>query len=181
LSPELAAAVTRYGEAVSDEPDWYVVSRTADLVLAFAPYDDPVVVDQQVLEASPDGWRIKTGGGACTPSVSGTGRWRLDPAYEAPGPRTRTLHVLGYNGCNGTERSGRARIHRTIEAVLIALPMRSVVRSVSGSCLGPARMTVRLPEPLGDRALFDAGELPLRRIAANTGLGERGLPAGTGG
>jgi hypothetical protein len=55
------------------------------------------------------------------------------------------------------------------------------VRSVSGPCLGPTRMTVRLPEPLGARALFDAGRLPLRRIAPNTGLGERGLPPGTSG
>jgi hypothetical protein len=69
----------------------------------------------------------------------------------------------------------------TADAVLIAIPMRALVRSVSGPCLGPTRMTVKLPKPLGERALFDAGELPIRRVTANTGLGERGLPQGTSG
>ena len=34
-------------------------------------------------------------------------------------------------------------------------------------------MTVRLPEPLGQRDLYDAGSLPLRRIGPKTGLGIR--------
>jgi hypothetical protein len=30
----------------------------------------------------------------------------------------------------------------------------------------PTRVTVRLPEPLGDRDLYDAGTLPIRLVAS---------------
>ena len=54
----------------------------------------------------------------------------------------------------------------TDDAVLIAVPVETTSRSDTCPPGPPTRVTVRLPEPLGDRELYDAGKLPLRLVAS---------------
>jgi hypothetical protein len=178
----LATVIEEVGRQISDDDaGWYIVRQTDEAALAFSPY--PNVVDVQNLSRTDEAWHFRTGGGGCEPrAVFGdarAGRWRLDPAFPAPDPKTRTLHVLGYLACNGTARDGKARIELTDEAVLIAIPMRTTRSGSHDECLGPVPMTVTLPEPLGQRALYDAGSLPLR--GANEKLDVDRTGPGTGG
>ena len=183
VSASLASAVEETGRLISDrDVDWYVVKQTDDRVLALAPMGRTVA--DQFLDRTDEGWDFKTGGSPCTPRAMfgdrSVGRWRLDPTFPAPGPKTRTLHVLGYLGCLGSEKSGKPRVHITDDAALIAIPMRSTVRPNFGDCLAPTKMTVRLPEPLGDRILYDAGSLPLRGASEKLGI-DRINSSGSGG
>jgi hypothetical protein len=183
VSPRLAAAVEETGLTISDRRvDWNIVRQTDDRVLALAPMGR--TVDVQFLDSTDEGWEFKTGGSTCTPRAGfgerGVGRWRLDPAFPAPGPKSRRLHVLGYLGCLGTERAGKARVHMTDDVALMAIPMRSTVGPHSGDCLGPTKMTVRLPKPLGRRSLYDAGSLPLRGAKAKLAI-DRINSSGSGG
>lgn len=177
----LATVIEEVGPQISDDADWYIVRQTDEAAVAFSPY--PTLVDVQDLSRTDEGWRFRGGGGGCEPrAVFGdatAGRWRLDPAFPAPGPRSRTLQVIGYRACNGTQRDGKARIELTDEAVLIAIPMRTTRSGSHDECLGPTRMTVSLPEPLGQRALYDASSLPLR--GANEKLDVDRTGPGTGG
>jgi hypothetical protein len=182
-SDPLAEAIGHWGGWLGGAMDWHVVNQVDDRVLALAPTSgsDFPVDELELTRTITDGPGYETwdfvGGGNCRPeAVLGRGiggQWRLDPRFPAPGPTTRTLHVLGYVGCNGTEKTGPARFHATDEAMLIAIPMASTFNSDACSGPGPTRMTVRLPEPLGRRTLYDAGSLPLRRIGPKTGLGIR--------
>jgi hypothetical protein len=183
VADALAAVIEEVGPQISsDDAEWYVVRQTDDLALALAPMGS--TVDDQNLYRTDEGWRLRAGGGPCTPRATfgdtGVGRWRLDPAFPSPGPTTRTLHVLGYLACNGSERDGKARIELTDEAVLIALPMRTTRTGGSGACLGPTKMTIRLPEPLGQRTLYDASTLPLRGANENLDV-DRVNSSATGG
>ena len=54
----------------------------------------------------------------------------------------------------------------TGEAVLIAVPVETTTRGESCRPGQPTRVTVRLPEPLGERELYDARKLPLRLVAS---------------
>lgn len=183
VSASLASVVEESGRLISDrEVDWYVVKQTDERVLALSPMGR--TVDDQFLDRTDKGWDFKSGGSPCTLRAMfgdrSVGRWRLDPTFPAPGPKTRTLHVLGYLGCLGSEKSGKPRVHITDDAALIAIPMRSTVRPNFGDCLAPTKMTVRLPEPLGDRTLYDAGSLPLRGANAKLGI-DRINSSGSGG
>ena len=124
VADALATEIEEVGPQISDgEAEWYVVRQTDDLALALAPGRS--WVDDQLLERTVEGWHFRTGGGCEPRAVFGdtsAGRWRLDPAFPAPGPKTRTLHVLGYLACNGSERAGKARIQLTDEAALYRHP-----------------------------------------------------------
>jgi hypothetical protein len=182
-SDPLAEAIGHWGGWLGGAMDWHVVKQVDDRVLALAPSpgSDFPVEELELTRAITDGPGYETwdfaGGGDCRPEAvlrgGIAGRWRLDPRFPAPGRKTRTLHVLGYVGCNGTEKTGPARFHATDGAMLIAIPMGSTFNSDACSGLGPTRMTIALPEPLGRRTLYDAGSLPLRRIGPKTGLGIR--------
>ena len=183
VSDALATVIEEVGPQISDgEADWYVVRQTDDLALALAPGRS--WVDDQLLERTDEGWRFRTGGSGCEPrSVVGDtsiGRWRLDPAFPAPDPTTQRLHVLGYLACDGSERAGEPMIHLTDDAALIAIPMRTTRSGGSGACLGPTKMTIRLPEPLGDRTLYDVGSLPIRGATEKLDI-DRVNASGSGG
>jgi hypothetical protein len=88
---------------------------------------------------------------------------------DAPRPRasSRRLHLLvSYLlACRSEVRvTGRPRVVMTDEAVIIGVPVRT--RLAGDMCIEgqPTRITVRLPEPLGDRVVYDGGTLPIRRI-----------------
>ena len=117
-----------------------------------------------------NGWRWE-GSGDCQPRAvapSGYGQaiWTLDPAFRAPTQDARTLHILVQElACvGGQSASGRIspafvttdRHQVVIEAFVEALPDE-------GDCVAarPTPARLRLPEPLGDRTLFDAGTIGL--------------------
>jgi hypothetical protein len=167
----LVDAIRHWAERMaSGTAGWTVVRQTDRHVLALAP-GRRGWIESMKLESEGGVWGFESAGDCRAQTTFLAGRWRLDPRHPAPGPRTRTLHVIGYLGCNGSEKAGRARIHATDEAVLVAIPMRSTIHSDMCHGLGPTRMRVRLPERLGQRALYDAGTLPIRRVVAGRGLG----------
>ncbi len=94
------------------------------------------------------------------------GHWRLDPAFPPPTRRSRVLHALVvYSGCPSAVRvRGVPRVVTTDAAVAVVVP---VVNRVNSDACSPGPwtpVTIRLSEPLGDRALYDAGVLPMRRV-----------------
>jgi hypothetical protein len=124
-------------------------------------------------ERTEDGWVGGSGSGTCEPwarfpTVGGLGGyWRLDPRRSAPNARSRRIHLKVWYGreCPSAVRiMGRPRVHLTDEAALIAVPV--TVRHNTDVCIGgrAERVTARLPEPLGDRQLYDAGTLPIRAV-----------------
>jgi hypothetical protein len=119
-------------------------------------------------------WRESGGEGDCQPWARFEhlralgGRWRLDPAFPPPDRRSTVLHALvTYPGCpTAVEPRGRPRVATTDEAVAVAIPV--VTTNTSDMCTPgkPSAVTIRLPEPLGDRTLYDAGTLPMREVRA---------------
>ena len=114
------------------------------------------------------GWRW-AGYGDCHPMAvwpPGYGRanWILDPAFRAPGPNSRTLHLLVTEETCSGGRSATGRISPafvTWDAQLVVIEL--FVQTLPGDheCPGvpPTPATLRLPVPLGDRTLFDAGTI----------------------
>jgi hypothetical protein len=56
------------------------------------------------------------------------------------------------------------RVVVTEDAVAAAVPVLNLVDSANCNPGTPTPVIIRLPEPLGDRALYDAGILPMRRV-----------------
>jgi hypothetical protein len=114
------------------------------------------------------GWRMGNYGDCFLMAVPSPGygraNWTLDPAFEAPGPETRTLHLLVREGGCSSGRTASGRIspafvtwdanELVIELFVQARPGDQECPSVPAT---PA--TLRLPVPLGDRTLFDAGTI----------------------
>jgi hypothetical protein len=114
------------------------------------------------------GWRMGNYGDCFLMAVPSPGygraHWTLDPAFKAPGPDTRTLHLLvREEACSG----GRTASGRISSAFVTwdadELVIELFVQTLPGDheCPGvPATpATLRLPVPLGDRTLFDAGTI----------------------
>jgi hypothetical protein len=103
--------------------------------------------------------------------------WRLDPAAQRPDAQSRDVRVL----VTESTCSGGAPADGRVEAPRIRVEAGRVVVTFfvtppdSGdgllTCVGnPAtRVTLRLPEALGDRELVDASTLPLRVRAGRPG------------
>ena len=94
--------------------------------------------------------------------------WKLDPAAPPPAPESTEIPILvNENEC----ASGEPATGRIEEPVLFADERRVVasifVRPVEGGAECPGNpdtpYTLRLAEPLGDRALFAGGTVPARR------------------
>ncbi len=112
------------------------------------------------------------GSGDCEPWAwfegEGLGGYlRFDDRVARPGARSRRLHLrVNYmRACRSEVRvTGRPRVVMTDEAVIIGVPVRT--RLAGDMCIQgpPTRITVRLPEPLGDRVVYDGGTLPIRRV-----------------
>src|SRR5262245_52334400 len=98
-------------------------------------------------------------------SEYGRASWALDPAYPAPGPSARELHVLVWElACSGgsaaTGRMSAPVIVYTTTSVVVTIKVRPLggVRACPGPPGTPALLT--LSEPLGDRELYDGGREP---------------------
>lgn len=116
-------------------------------------------------------WKVVRYGGCRLEPVSESGSaadWKLDPAAPPPGPASTEIPLL----VNEREcASGEAATGRIQEPVVFADDRRVVVsvfvREVEGGAECPGNpdtpYTLRLAEPLGERALFDGGTVPARR------------------
>jgi hypothetical protein len=70
-----------------------------------------------------------------------------------------------YSGCpSAVKVRGKPRVVTTEDAVAVVVPVVNRINSDACSPGEPTPVSIRLPEPLGDRALFDAGVLPMRRV-----------------
>jgi hypothetical protein len=114
------------------------------------------------------GWREGNYGDCFLMAVPSPGygraNWTLDPAFKAPGPDTHKLHLLvREEACSG----GRTASGRISPAFVTwdtnELVIELFVQTLHGDheCPGvPATpATLRLPVPLGNRTLFDAGTI----------------------
>ena len=185
--PFRASAIARPGGIPTEDPGLgrLVQVRGPDAHLLWADADDAVigvVVDGSPRTRNPiyyhdfeqvdSLWRAGGGEGDCQPWARFEqlralgGRWRLDPAYAPPDRRSTVLHALvTYPGCpTAVEPRGRPRVATTDEAVVVVIPV--VTTNTSDMCTPgkPSAVTIRLPEPLGDRTLYDAGTLPMREV-----------------
>jgi hypothetical protein len=104
---------------------------------------------------------------ACTPSETGQygpATWALDPAADI-GPETTEFTAwvteLGCaSGRSSADRIGGPDIQASDETVVVTFGV--VPLGGAQECQGnpPTAVTVRLPEPLGDRRLLDGGREP---------------------
>ena len=93
--------------------------------------------------------------------------WTVDPAFDAPTAKTRTLHLLAPD----YECVGDARLRGRLAPAWVFL-QRNVVwvqlfaqlPELGAECTDPkpTRVTVRLAEPIGKRELVDANPRPCR-------------------
>lgn len=116
-------------------------------------------------------WKY-AGSGDCEPwarfgrqGLGGYLRFDDDAPRLRAGSRRLHLLVSYLRACRSEVRvTGRPRVVMTDEAVIIGVPVRT--RLAGDMCIEgrPTRITVRLPERLGDRVVYDGGTLPIRRI-----------------
>jgi hypothetical protein len=109
---------------------------------------------------------VSGGGGGCLPKALSPPRvwaatWTLDPAFDAPGRTTDDLHLLVSelecsSGRSATGRIGPAFVITDRHEVHVQLLVQRLPggQDCSAAPSTPARL--RLPEPLGDRALRDS-------------------------
>jgi hypothetical protein len=154
------------------DPTFREVARDANAVLFLYEQPADTIEDFRYLfkkiERDGLGWRL-TGSGDCTPRAVappgyGPATWALDPAFRAPGRDTRTLHILVQElACTGG-RSASGRISPAFATwdereLVIEVFVESIPGG--GDCQGvpPTPATLRLPVPVGDRALVDPATL----------------------
>jgi hypothetical protein len=97
----------------------------------------------------------------------GPASWWLDPAAAAPKPVSTSIRalVVEESCAGGKSPEGRVELPR-IEPTAAAIAITFEVRRQPGGqdCQGnpPFPVTIKLPEPLGGRALLDGGADPPR-------------------
>lgn len=113
-------------------------------------------------------WRMGDHGDCFLMAVpsAGYGRanWTLDPASKAPGPDTRTLHLLVREEACSSGRSASGRISPAFvtwngDELVIELFVQTLPGDHECPGVPDTPATLRLPVPLGDRTLFDAGTI----------------------
>ena len=97
----------------------------------------------------------------------GPASWWLDPAAPAPTPTSTTIHALvrEQSCASGKTPEGRVEppaIDLTDTAVTITITIRRRPGAQDCQANPPFPLTVTLPEPLGDRTLFDGAGTPPR-------------------
>ena len=123
--------------------------------------------------AAPAGhWQVTGMDGGCVlTGQPGPGwgwvNWTLDPAYERPTAKTRTLHLLAtdYECAGRTPLRGRlAPAWVFLEPGRVRVQLFAQLVKPGATCVDvkPTKVTVRLPEPLGARELVDANPEPCR-------------------
>jgi hypothetical protein len=156
------------------DPTFQEVARDSNAVLFLYEQPADTIEDFRYLykrvEQFGIDWRL-AGSGDCTPRAVappgyGQATWTLDPAFRTPGSDTRTLLIL----VNQLECSSGRSASGRISPAFVTWDERELVIEVfvqsipgGGDCQGvsPTPATLRLPVPLGDRTLFDAGTIGL--------------------
>jgi len=150
---------------------WIRVAQTADRVQFVAPSPGGATWWVVGLMVGDGAWVLDLAG-ECRPQVaapagSSLAGWWLDPAFPRPAPEARTINVvLVESAC----ASGSPPVGRVLGPVISSTPteLRIVlfVRQRPGAqdCQGNPEfpMEIELSEPLGARALLDAGVFPPR-------------------
>lgn len=104
---------------------------------------------------------------ACTPAETGhygPATWALDPDAEITGETTEFTAWVTERACasgrSSEDRIGGPDIQLSDDAVILSFGV--VPLPGAQDCQGnpPTAVTVRLPEPLGDRRLLDGGREP---------------------
>ena len=93
--------------------------------------------------------------------------WTLDPAFDDPTRKTRTLHLLAtdYECVGGARLRGRlAPAWVFLYPHAVAVQLFAQLPEPDAECTNPkpTKVTVRLPEPLGKRELIDNNPNPCR-------------------
>ncbi|HEX5591875.1 MAG TPA: hypothetical protein VFX35_00860 [Solirubrobacterales bacterium] len=119
-------------------------------------------------------WRMESYGQKCWLWTMRKGRyadtWFLAPGQPPLGPETRTIRIITGAHCSGKEKPpvivGKARFDRVGTKLAMTIWLRHRGGGGNELCaygLPPfPPIKVELPEPLGDRELFDGGEYPPR-------------------
>ena len=166
---ELASAPPELGLPATG---WVRVAQLADLARFVAPNGDGWA---QVGVALRDGrWLLDLAGGCrlqpVVPSDRSVAEWWLDPDGPRPAPGDATIQVvLRERACaGGASPEGRLlppAVGVTETAVVVALLVRR--RPGPNDCTGNPEFAtaIKLPQPLGARALFDGGVFPPRDAA----------------
>lgn len=163
--PEAARVYPRAG--------WRRVAEQAEANALFvAPGNAETPWLQVVTERAADGtWSVVTHG-QCHLRVlfqedATTATWWLDPTVPAPEPHETTVHALVLEQACASGRTAEGRILRPVilsrpEAVIVAIGVRRAPGNQDCPGHPPTPFEFELPEPLGDRPLFDGGPVPPR-------------------
>lgn len=173
----LRASLAKFGSEFpgSSTWSWRLAGSDATGAIFLALSDDPgspgwVSIE---VEAGATGWH-PLNMGYCEPVVVlsaevGPASWALDPAFAPPTADTTELHILVWeracsSGSPATGRMSAPVIEYTPETVTITIGVRplQVAPGTGLTCPMPpgTPAIVRLPEPLGERALLDGGQVP---------------------
>ncbi len=117
--------------------------------------------------------------GSATPPTSElevrvkTATWTLDPKKPKPGPTATTLTALVTETACASGKSPDGRVEDpAIEVADTAITITMMIRRLPGGqdCQGntPFPVTIKLPEPLGNRQLFDGGSTPPGAVSMPT-------------
>jgi hypothetical protein len=178
VSPPIPISSVADPEESANYADWRVIDIDEERALVVAARHDNSRASQQwpvyyvQMARMPTGW-LWEGEGNCRPRArfpetsAGGGFWRLDDESPLPEPDSRSLHIKVWDDreCRSSvEIRGEPIVKVTETAVLISIPVAGT--SVGDMCTPgrPTRLKVELPEPLGDREVYDIGALPLRSV-----------------
>ena len=113
-------------------------------------------------------WSI-VGWGDCVPEAifqrqgAVAGYWEI-AGDEPPGPEATSFDIDAWpsEACHGRVRvQGQPRVRLTDDAVLVAIAVHPISHNDVCRPGKASKVTVTLPQPLGDRVLLDAGRLPM--------------------
>jgi hypothetical protein len=163
-------------------PGWRVLGqerRFGQLVSLTEPGWEEAPLRSRLFELTEDGAAWSFAGDStfdCAPwaylphARAVAGFWELWRAGRPPEPSDTSFEIRVWDSqaCRGGTRVlGEPRVHLTDDVVLVAVAVRELPGGDSCPRGGPVRATVSLPEPLGDRAVVDAGHLPLRVVVGS--------------
>jgi hypothetical protein len=170
LADDLRAAAQFWGIEFPglERLTWRLIHRDDRSAAFLARSDSGDEWTYLALERDSQGW-TPSGVGGCRPSgvldEFGSAEWILDPAYPAPRPDATELHILVTEQACASGQPAFGRISApAVTYAPDALAVTVGVRPLSGGATCPSNpptpVTVILPEPLGERALLDAGRHP---------------------
>jgi len=156
------------------DPTFREVARDSNAVLFLYEQPPDSIEDFRYLykRIERDGidWRW-AGSGDCTPRAVpppgyGEATWTLDPTFRGPGLDTRTLHILVQELACSSGRSASGRISPAFVTwdegeIVIEVFVETIPGGGDCQANPPTPATLRLPVPVGERTLFDAGTIGL--------------------